>query len=192
LVNGLLYHCDNLSGINGVKRPGIVHRLDKDTSGALVVAKHDGAHNELARQFKNREVKKEYLALVEGQLKHKKGKIDAAIGRDPHNRKRMAVTSKNSKRAVSRFEVVERYKESTLVRVKLETGRTHQIRVHMEYMGNPVAGDELYGYGNLSVTPPRQILHAEVLGFYHPQSGDWEEFKAPLPADMEEAIDIEP
>ena len=188
LVNGLLHHCDNLSGINGVIRPGIVHRLDKDTSGAIVVAKNDQAHVELARQFKEREVTKEYLALVQGQLPHKKGKIDAAIGRNPNDRKKMAVTSKNSKRAVSRFEIVERFNSYTLVKVKLETGRTHQIRVHMEYINHPLVGDQLYGYRDDNLNPERQMLHAQTLGFTHPQTGEYREWEALLLADMKQLI----
>ncbi|GAB6100707.1 RluA family pseudouridine synthase [Halanaerocella petrolearia] len=187
LVNALLYHCDNLSGINGVIRPGIVHRLDKDTSGAIVVAKNDETHIDLSRQFKERETKKEYLALVQGRVKYNKGKIDAAIGRDPHNRKKMAVTSKNSKKAISYFEVIERYQNHTLVRVKLETGRTHQIRLHMNYMGHSVVGDETYGpTSQLEVS--RQMLHAKILGFYHPRTEEWKEFEAPLLEDMEEVL----
>ncbi|GAB6138503.1 RluA family pseudouridine synthase [Halanaerobaculum tunisiense] len=188
LVNALLYHCDNLSGINGVIRPGIVHRLDKDTSGSLVVAKNDETHRGLANQFKERETKKEYLALVQGQVKYNKGKIDAAIGRDPSDRKKMAVTSKNSKRAISHFEVQKRYQDHTLVKVRLETGRTHQIRLHMDYMSNAVVGDQLYGPTNSKLDVSRQMLHAHKLGFYHPRTEVWKEFKAPLLADMKETI----
>ncbi len=188
LVNALLYHCDNLSGINGVIRPGIVHRLDKDTSGAMVVAKNDQAHLNLTEQFKERETKKLYLTLVEGRVKHKKGKIDAAIGRDINDRKKMAVTSKNSKKSISSFEVLERYDKHSLVKVKLETGRTHQIRLHMDYIGHPVVGDNLYGYNHNTIDVNRQMLHSHILGFYHPSSEKWMEFKAPLLADIEEAI----
>ncbi|WP_027340316.1 RluA family pseudouridine synthase [Halonatronum saccharophilum] len=188
LVNALLYHCDNLSGINGVIRPGIVHRLDKDTSGAIVVAKNDKAHLSLSEQFKERDTKKVYKAIVEGRVKYKKGKIDAAIGRDLRDRKKMAVTNKNSKKAISRFEVLEKYEKHSLVRVTLETGRTHQIRLHMDYMGHPVVGDELYGYSKATVDVSRQMLHAYILGFYHPSSGEWVEFEAPLLDDMEEMI----
>ncbi|PRX33508.1 ribosomal large subunit pseudouridine synthase D [Orenia metallireducens] len=189
LVNALLYHCDNLSGINGVIRPGIVHRLDKDTSGAMVVAKNDEAHLNLTEQFKERDTKKIYLTLVEGKVKYKKGKIDAAIGRDSKDRKKMAVTSKNSKKAVSGFKVLKRYQKHSLVEVNLETGRTHQIRLHMEYMGHPVVGDELYGYNQKTLDVKRQMLHSHLLGFYHPRTGEWVEFEAPLLEDMRQVLD---
>ncbi len=189
LVNALLYHCDNLSGINGVIRPGIVHRLDKDTSGAIVVAKNDRTHLSLADQFKERDTKKIYLTLVHGQVKYNKGKIDAAIGRDSHDRKKMAVTSKNSKKAISRFEVLERFDDYTLVKVKLETGRTHQIRLHMNYIGHPVVGDSLYGYKREGLNVKRQMLHSYILGFNHSKKDEWMEFKAPLLEDMESIIE---
>ncbi|WP_018250248.1 RluA family pseudouridine synthase [Orenia marismortui] len=189
LVNALLYHCNNLSGINGVIRPGIVHRLDKDTSGAIVVAKNDQSHLNLAEQFKERTTKKIYLTIVDGRLKYKKGKIDAAIGRDPKDRKKMAVTSKNSKKAISRFELLEKYEKHSLVKVKLETGRTHQIRLHMGYLGHPVIGDKLYGYNHNNLTVDRQMLHAHILGFYHPKTEEWMEFEAPLLEDMEKVLE---
>ncbi|AGB40870.1 pseudouridine synthase, RluA family [Halobacteroides halobius DSM 5150] len=191
LVNALLYHCDNLSGINGVIRPGIVHRLDKDTSGAMVVAKNDEAHIELARQFKERETKKIYTTLVYGRVRYNKGQVDAAIGRDPYDRKKMAVTSKNSKKAISYFEVKKRYSDYTLVEVKLETGRTHQIRLHMDYMGHSIVGDELYGpkLTKTKLDVSRQMLHARKLGLYHPRTGDWMEFDAPLLDDMKQVLD---
>ncbi|TDX52763.1 RluA family pseudouridine synthase [Orenia marismortui] len=189
LVNALLYHCNNLSGINGVIRPGIVHRLDKDTSGAMVIAKNDQSHLNLAEQFKERTTKKIYLTIVDGRLKYKKGKIDAAIGRDPKDRKKMAVTSKNSKKAISRFELLEKYEKHSLVKVKLETGRTHQIRLHMGYLGHPVVGDKLYGYNHNYLTVDRQMLHSHTLGFYHPTTEEWMEFEAPLLEDMEKVLE---
>jgi 23S rRNA pseudouridine1911/1915/1917 synthase len=189
LVNALLYHCDNLSGISGQVRPGIVHRLDKDTTGVLVVAKNDQAHLGLSEQFKERETEKIYLTLAKGNIKHNKGKIDAAIGRDPKDRKKMAVTKYNSKKAISRFEVLERFGEYTWVKVKLETGRTHQIRVHMSYMGNPVVADQLYGSKGEELGATRQLLHAYQLGFTHPIKEEWMEFEAEIPLDMEQVLE---
>ena len=188
LVNALLYHCDNLAGIRGVKRPGIVHRLDKDTTGALVAAKNDKAQQSLTQQFKERKTKKVYWALVQGHVQHQKAKIDAAIGRDPKNRKKMAVTSKNSKKAISKFEVMDYYGDYTLVKVELVTGRTHQIRVHFDYIGHPIVGDSIYGSNKSQLDIGRQMLHAKVLGFYHPQTEQWQEFKAELWPDMEELL----
>ncbi|MCK8817797.1 RluA family pseudouridine synthase [Natroniella sulfidigena] len=188
LVHALLYHCDNLSGINGEIRPGIVHRLDKDTSGAIVAAKNDTAHVNLVRQFERRETKKIYQALVEGQVKYNQGKIDAAIGRDPKDRKKMAVTSKNSKKAVSKFKVLTRYQNYTLVEVEIKTGRTHQIRLHMDYMGHPVVGDQLYGSVENELGANRQLLHSTKLGFYHPRTEEWQEFAAPIWDDMERIV----
>ncbi|MCK8825328.1 RluA family pseudouridine synthase [Fuchsiella alkaliacetigena] len=185
LVNALLYHCDNLAGIGGEIRPGIVHRLDKDTSGVMVVAKSDLAHRQLVEDFKERRVKKVYLALVEGQVKHQRAKIDAAIGRDPKNRKKMAVTSRNSKKAITRFEVLERFGDYSYLRLELKTGRTHQIRVHMEYLGHPIVGDQTYGYNKVSLGAKRQLLHASQLGLKHPIKEEWMEFEAQLPEDME-------
>ncbi|MCK8826888.1 RluA family pseudouridine synthase [Natroniella acetigena] len=189
LVHALLYHCDNLSGINGEIRPGIVHRLDKDTSGAIVAAKNDTAHVNLVQQFEKRETKKIYQVLVEGQVKHNQGKIDAAIGRDPKDRKKMAVTSKNSKKAVSKFKVLTRYQDYTLVEVEIKTGRTHQIRLHMDYMGYPVVGDQLYGSEQNELGAKRQLLHSTRLGFYHPRTKDWREFAAPIWKDMKKILD---
>jgi 23S rRNA pseudouridine1911/1915/1917 synthase len=185
LVNGLLAHTDDLSGIGGVKRPGIVHRLDRDTSGAIVVAKNDTSHKNLVNQFKDRKTRKIYYTLVKGRLKHNKGKIEAPIGRDPHNRTKMAVVKRNSKRAVSHFEVMERFNNYTLVKVRLGTGRTHQIRVHMSYMGNPVLGDLKYGKKDKNYNSIRQMLHALNLGFFHPQNKQWVSFKASLPKDFQ-------
>jgi len=187
LVNALLAHADDLSAINGVKRPGIVHRLDKDTTGVMVAAKNDKAHKNLALQFKNREVDKYYLALLEGVLPYEKGKIDAPIGRDPNNRKKMAVRKRKSKKALSRFKVLERFENNTLVEVKIETGRTHQIRVHFSYLGYPVVGDKKYGSKNYDEVE-RQLLHAERLIIKHPSSGEKMEFKAELKNDFKKVL----
>jgi len=187
VVNALLAHADDLSAINGVKRPGIVHRIDKDTSGILIAAKNDSAHKELARQFKSREVDKYYLALLDGILPYEKGKIDAPIGRDPNHRKKMAVRKRKSKNAVSRFKIIESFKDNTLVEVKIETGRTHQIRVHFSYLGYPVTGDSKYGSQN-KVGAQRQMLHASRLIIKHPRSGEKMEFKAELKSDFKEIL----
>ncbi|CAK4826429.1 unnamed protein product [Aphanomyces euteiches] len=185
LVNGLMFHCKDLSGINGVMRPGIVHRIDKDTSGLLMAAKNDMAHSSLAEQLKNHTVTRKYLAIVQGVISHENGTIDAPIGRDPHDRKLYTVTERNSKEAVTHFLVQERFSENTLVELKLETGRTHQIRVHMKFIKHPLMGDPSYGRGGRNEFIDGQALHAEVLGFVHPRSGEYLEFKAPLPADMQ-------
>jgi len=188
LVNALLYYTDDLSGIGGVIRPGIVHRLDKNTSGAIVVAKDDKSHKNLSKQFKKRNTKKIYKAIVDGKFKYKDGKIDAPIGRDPSNRTRMAVTKKNSKRAVTYFEVLKKTENYSYVKLKIETGRTHQIRVHLAYLGYPIIGDQKYAetpvlkINNLKVK--RQMLHCSNLGFYHPIKGDWMEFEADLASDF--------
>jgi 23S rRNA pseudouridine1911/1915/1917 synthase len=183
IVNAMLAHVDNLSAINGVKRPGIVHRLDKDTSGLLIVAKNDRSHKELAKQFKKRSVEKYYYALVEGNLAYKKGKIDAPIGRDPNDRKKMAVRKRHSKKAVSRFKIIEEFKNYTLVEVKIETGRTHQIRVHFSYLDHPVVGDKKYGSHN-KLGAERQLLHAKKLIIKHPISREKMEFEADLKSDF--------
>lgn len=180
LVNALLYHCgDSLSGINGVIRPGIVHRIDKNTSGLLIVAKNDNSHRFLAQQIKEHSFKREYEAVVVGNVKDDSGTVDAPIGRHPIKRKQMAVTDKNSKNAVTHYNVIERFGTHTHLRLKLETGRTHQIRVHMSYLGKPVAGDELYG-----AKPEKhfegQCLHAKTIGFIHP-NGKYLEFNSELP-----------
>lgn len=183
LVNALLGHCDDLSGINGVKRPGIVHRIDKDTTGLLMVAKNDLAHESLASQLKDKTIKREYTALVHGELVHELGTIEAPIGRDTNDRQRMTVTDKNAKEAVTHFRILERYKDFTLVECKLETGRTHQIRVHMRYIGHPLAGDPKYG-PRRTIDLGGQALHAATLGFHHPRTSEWMEFEAPLPEDF--------
>ena len=182
LVNALLYHCgDTLSGINGEIRPGIVHRIDKDTSGLLIVAKNDYAHNKLALQIKEHSFNREYEAVVYGNIKNQEGLIDAPIGRNPADRKKMAVTSKASKNAITHYRVLNRYNGFTHIKLKLETGRTHQIRVHMAYIGHPVAGDILYGPKKVIKSLNGQCLHARLIGFIHPRSGKYIEFETELP-----------
>lgn len=183
LVNALLYHCkDSLSGIGGVVRPGIVHRIDKDTSGLLMVAKNDTAHLKLSEQIKEHSFTREYEAVVIGHLKQQKGSIDAPIGRSKNDRKKMAVTELNSKNAVTRYEVLEEYPGFSYVRLRLETGRTHQIRVHMSYLGHPLAGDGVYGGRNAErIMEGGQCLHARKIGFKHPTTGKYMEFTSPLP-----------
>ena len=182
LVNALMYHCgDSLSGINGVIRPGIVHRIDKDTSGLLVVAKTDTAHRGLAEQIKEHSFTRIYNTVVVGNIKDDKGTIDAPIGRHPKDRKKQAVTDKNSKNAVTHYEVLERFNGFTFLKVTLETGRTHQIRVHMAYRGNPVAGDAVYGNPKKTYGLEGQCLNASTIGFIHPVTGEYLEFTTELP-----------
>ena len=188
LVNGLLYHCKDLSGINGVLRPGIVHRIDKDTTGLLIVAKNDKAHLSLAEQLKDKTVSRLYYALVHGVIEHDYGTIDAPIGRDPKDRQKMCVTSLNSKNAVTHFKVVERFKEYTLVECKLETGRTHQIRVHMQYIKHPVMGDPKYSYRKTRDCNG-QMLHAHQLTFVHPSTNEKVVVDAPLPKQFEDILE---
>lgn len=180
LVNALLYHCDDLSGINGVNRPGIVHRIDKETSGLLVVAKNDHAHRMLSQQLRNHDMTRSYIALVHGLIPHQHGKVDAPIGRDSKDRQKMAVTMHNSKRAVTNFTVLRRYRSMSLIECRLETGRTHQIRVHMSYIGYPVYGDPKYGWRKDDQTYG-QFLHAKKLGFIHPTTNKYMEFESELP-----------
>lgn len=187
LVNALMYHCKDLSGINGELRPGIVHRIDKDTSGLLMAAKNDKAHASLAAQLKEHSVTRKYFALVHGNLAHDQGTVDAPIGRDPHDRKMYTVIERNSKSAVTHFQVTERFGDYTLLELKLETGRTHQIRVHMKFIGHPLVGDPLYGRSK-GIKMDGQALHAAILGFVHPSSGEYLEFQAPLPQDMEDLL----
>ncbi len=182
LVNAIMYHCgDSLSGINGVLRPGIVHRIDKNTSGLLMIAKNDTAHNGLAAQIKDHSFTREYEAVVYGNFKADSGTIDAPIGRHPVKRKQMAVTDKNSKEAVTYYEVIERFGEFTHIKLKLKTGRTHQIRVHMSYIGHAVAGDDVYGPRNVIGKLNGQCLHAKKVGFVHPATQEYMEFDSELP-----------
>ncbi|MCM3746276.1 RluA family pseudouridine synthase [Paenibacillus pasadenensis] len=187
VVNALMHHCKDLSGINGVLRPGIVHRIDKDTSGLLMAAKNDLAHLSLAEQLKEHSVTRKYIALVHDNLHHDIGTIDAPIGRDDKDRKMFTVTTKGSKHAVTHFQVIERIGDYTLVELQLETGRTHQIRVHLKYIGHPLAGDPVYGR-NKTVALNGQALHAALLGFTHPRTGERLEFEAPIPEDMQHVL----
>lgn len=188
LVNALLYHITDLSGINGKIRPGIVHRIDKDTSGLLMVAKNDPAHEYLATQLHDKKAKREYIALVHGIISHEKGTIDAPIGRDKSNRKKFAVVDKG-KPSVTHFKVLERFDAYTLVKLQLETGRTHQIRVHMDYIGFPLAGDPLYG-PRKTLEGNGQFLHAKSLGFTHPSTEEEKFFEVDVPPNFKETIDL--
>lgn len=187
LVNALLYHCKDLSGINGVTRPGIVHRIDKETSGLLMVAKNDLSHQSLSEQLQDHSVVRRYYALVHGTIPHEFGRIEAPIGRDPHDRQKMTCTDKNAKDAITNFKVLERFKDMTLVECRLETGRTHQIRVHMQYIGHPVYGDPQYGLRRDDTTHG-QYLHAKILGFVHPRTGEDMYFDSELPEFFEEKL----
>ncbi|NPV29731.1 MAG: RluA family pseudouridine synthase [Firmicutes bacterium] len=189
LVNALLNHCPNLPGIGGYLRPGIVHRLDKDTSGLLVVSKTDLAHQSLTAQLKARQIKRKYLALVHGEVREEEGMIDAPLGRDPKNRKKIAVVP-NGKEARTFYRVKERFPGYTLLDVELETGRTHQIRVHLAYAGYPVAGDPVYGPRRNPLDLPGQALHAYRITFTHPRTGEFLSFEAPLPPAFAAAVTI--
>lgn len=198
LVNVLLYRCRDLSGIGGKIRPGIVHRLDKDTSGVMVIAKNDAAHNSLVNQFKSRTVGKKYLAIVEGNLKKDSGEFSSKIGRHPVDRKRMSSKSKAGREALTLWKVVRRFRDAALVEAEPKTGRTHQIRVHFSENGFPIIADAVYGHkkrktSNVAAAAKRigrQALHASKLRFHHPKTGNIMEFTAPLPADMSEALNI--
>ncbi|MEG0407836.1 MAG: RluA family pseudouridine synthase [Bacilli bacterium] len=181
LVNGLMYHSKDLSSINGEFRPGIVHRIDADTTGLLMVAKNDKAHAYLAKQLEDKTSHRVYYALVWGVIQNETGTIDAPIGRDPRDRKKMAVTSDNSKDAITHFRVIERYKDATLIELKLETGRTHQIRVHMKYIGHPIINDAVYGSSKTLFDKTGQCLHAKELGFVHPTTHEFMKFDSKLP-----------
>ncbi len=186
LVNALLHHCDDLAGIGGEIRPGIVHRLDKDTSGVIVVAKTETALNELARQFKARETEKEYVAIVRGVPAPPRGRIETTIGRHPIHRKKMAADVRNGRNAVSMYEVTEAFSGAAFLRIRIETGRTHQIRVHMAHIKHPVIGDTLYGRAHVDgIQADRQMLHAAKLSIAHPDTGEQMHFNAPLSQDME-------
>ncbi len=189
LVNALLFHCKGcLSGINGIMRPGIVHRIDKDTSGLLIVAKNDFAHQSLANQIKEHTFTREYSAVVYGNVKSDEGTVNAPIGRDPKNRQRMAIVYTNSKKAVTHYRVVERLDGFTYMNFRLETGRTHQIRVHMASLGHPIAGDPLYGPKRIITELHGQCLHARVIGFVHPRTDKYMEFSTPLPEYFEKFL----
>ena len=200
LVNALLYHLKDLSGVGGVLRPGVVHRLDKGTSGVMVVAKNDAAHKGLTDQFKKREIRKIYVALVYGDVREYEGVVDLPVGRHTRDRKRMSIRSPRGKEALTRWHVVERFGEVTLLEVVIKTGRTHQIRVHLNTIGHPVIGDRTYGnhrwLASISdrglraklAEMNRQALHAGTLGFHHPLTGEYKEFTSPLPGDMEALI----
>lgn len=181
LVNGLMYHLKSLSSINGVMRPGIVHRLDMNTSGLMLVAKNDRSHNFLAKCLKEHSINRIYYALVEGNIKDDSGVIDAPLGRNEKDRKKRTVTYKNSKNAVTNYWVAERYGKYTLIKLKLETGRTHQIRAHMKYIGHPVVGDDVYGSKTNKFKLKGQLLHSKSLGFVHPATGEYMEFDSRLP-----------
>lgn len=188
LVNALLHHCRNLSGIGGEQRPGIVHRLDKETSGCLVVAKNDIAHQNLTRQFAGRQVVKVYLALIAGRLKKQAGIIETSIGRHPVHRKKMAVVGESRGRhAKTEYRVVKEFDDFSLVECRLHTGRTHQIRVHVKHLGHPLLGDKVYGTKSARAHP-RQMLHAWKLGFFHPRTNEWVEFESPIPDDFAQAL----
>ena len=188
LVNAVLYHAaGSLSGINGVLRPGIVHRIDKDTTGLLIVCKNDLAHESIAAQLKEHSITRRYTALAEGRFKEPEGEVNAPIGRDAGNRLRMGIDYKNGREAVTRYRVIEEYRDYSLLHCRLLTGRTHQIRVHMASLGHPLAGDLLYGGKSLG-KEPGQYLHAGLIGFVHPRTGEYMEFEAPLPAYFAERL----
>lgn len=189
LVNGLMAHCrEDLSGINGVLRPGIVHRIDMDTTGVLIACKNDYAHNSIADQLKVHSITRKYYAIVHGVIKEEKGTIDAPIGRHPIDRKKMSINEKNGREAVTHYRVLERFKQFTYVECQLETGRTHQIRVHMASIGHPLLGDQVYGPAKCPYKLQGQTLHAGVLGIVHPRTGEYMEFSAPLPEYFEELL----
>lgn len=189
LVNALLYHCKNLSGINGELRPGIVHRLDKDTSGVIIAAKNDKSHLLLSEQIKNRSILKKYNAIVEGIIKEDNGKIEKPIGRHPKDRKKMAVIN-NGRYALTLYKVIERFRNNTLIEAIIKTGRTHQIRVHMAYIGHPIICDPLYGYKRQKFNLAGQALHARLMGIIHPTKNKYMEFEAPLPDYFLKLLDI--
>ena len=188
LVNALLYHCKNLSGINGVIRPGIVHRLDKDTSGIMICAKNDAAHLSLSQQIQAKTAQRTYLAVVRGNIKTDSGVIETLIARDKNDRKKMAVVKEGGRDAVTEYEVLERFGKYTIVRCRLRTGRTHQIRVHMEYLGYPLVGDPKYSPMKTPFSIQGQALHSQTLEFTHPRTGERLSFEAPLPEDMHKIV----
>ena len=190
LVNGLMYHCrGELSGINGVMRPGIVHRIDMDTTGVLIVCKNDFAHNSIAEQLKVHSITRKYYGIVHGVIGEDEGTVDAPIGRHPVDRKKMSINYKNGKHAVTHYRVLERFKQFTYVECQLETGRTHQIRVHMASLNHPLLGDSVYGPSKCPFKLQGQTLHAGVLGIIHPRTGEYMEFSAPLPEYFENLLE---
>ena len=190
LVNAIMYHCkDSLSGINGVMRPGIVHRIDKDTTGSIIVCKNDEAHTAIAEQLRTHDITRIYRAVVYGNVKDEQGTVDAPIGRHPGDRKKMAVNEKNGKRAVTHYTVLERFGQYTYIECRLETGRTHQIRVHMASIGHPLLGDTVYSGRKPPCHLEGQVLHAMTIGFVHPGSGEYVEFETPLPDYFEKLLD---
>ena len=189
LVNGLMAHCkEDLSGINGVMRPGIVHRIDMDTTGALIVCKNDVAHNSIAEQLKEHSITRKYFAVIHGVLKQDEGTISAPIGRHPVDRKKMSINEKNGREAITHYRVLERYRQFTYVECQLETGRTHQIRVHLASIGHPLLGDSVYGPAKSPYRLNGQTLHAGILGIIHPRTGEYMEFTAPLPDYFEDLL----
>lgn len=188
LVNALLYHCHNLSGINGVIRPGIVHRLDKDTSGIMICAKNDAAHLSLSEQIQNKTAQRTYLAVVRGNIKNDSGTIETQIARDKNDRKKMAVVTEGGRQAITEYEVMERFGKYTIVKCRLKTGRTHQIRVHMEYLGHPLVGDPKYSPMKTPFSINGQALHSLTLTFVHPRTHEQMSFEAPLPEDMKKIV----
>ena len=191
LVNALMWYCgDNLSDVNGSLRPGIVHRLDKDTSGLLIVAKKNKSHEKLAADLKNHDIQRTYIAITEGVIKENGGTVNAPIGRHPKNRKKMAVNHNNGREAISHFKVLERFQNNTYVEVSLETGRTHQIRVHMAHIGHPVVGDTVYGRKKQKYNTNGQVLHAYKLKFKHPSKDEIMEFQAPIPEYFKKLLNL--
>ena len=189
VVNALMYHCrDNLSGINGVMRPGIVHRIDMNTTGVIVACKNDKAHNDIAAQLAVHSITRKYYCIVHNRFKEEEGTVDAPIGRNPKDRKMMAVDRKNGKRAVTHYRVLENFDKYSFIECQLETGRTHQIRVHMASIGHPILGDDVYCHARSGYKLQGQTLHAGVLGFIHPSTGEYMEFKAPLPEYFEKLL----
>lgn len=189
LVNAIMFHCkDNLSGINGILRPGIVHRIDKDTTGSLIICKNDYSHNAIAEQLKVHSITRKYRAIVYGVIKDDEGVVDAPIGRHPVERKMMAINQKNGKRAVTHYKVLERFSNFTYIECELETGRTHQIRVHMSSIGHPLLGDDVYCHRKSPYAVTGQTLHAYMIGFLHPKTKEYVEFSAPMPEYFEELL----
>lgn len=191
LVNAIMYHCHNdLSGINGVLRPGIVHRIDKDTTGSLIICKNDEAHRKIAEQLKEHSITRKYRAIVYGRISNDEGVVDAPIGRHPTDRKKMAINERNGKPAITHYKVLERFEKYTYIECQLETGRTHQIRVHMTSIGHPLLGDEVYGNAKCPFKLEGQTLHAMTIGFIHPSANQYVEYEAPLPEYFERLLQI--